>query len=149
MGSVARFAVVLLGLLMCGCGALDAGSDGDEGYLLRSEEEGASVGVMYVRYNPAGPTGDIAGYMYLTYPGERPAGAYADTSKITGSVDGPSIVVQIEGDPQVEYVGTVEGDTMELRRGLVEWTGEAATYEDFGNAMAEMEEAAREGNFVD
>lgn len=150
MGSVTRYMVVVVfALLMCGCGVLDTSSDDDEGYLLRSEEEGPSVGVMYGKYKVGGQPNTMTGYMHTAYPSENPEGAYFFTTRITGSVDGSRIFIQLENNPQAEYVGSVEGDTMELRRGLAEWTGEAATYGDFGEAAAEMEEAAKEGNFVD
>jgi hypothetical protein len=122
-------------------------TEGVEGYLLRSEEEGARVGVLFVRYKPTQPAGSITGYMYFVGPAENPEGAYLETERITGSVEGPRIVIQLESNPQAEYVGTVEDHTMELRNGLVQWTGEAATYEDLGEAAEEMERAAEEGNY--
>ncbi len=71
------------------------------------------------------------------------------TERITGAVDGPRILLQPGSDPQAEYVGTVEGDTMELENRLVPWEGQAATFEDFGEAAEEMAHASRKGGFQD
>jgi hypothetical protein len=146
-----RVAVILLVLtfLLCGCGLFSSGEEEDqfEGYLLRSEDDGPSVGVLYVRYKPGKQPDTLTGYIHFAYPAENPEGAFLSTERITGSVDGPRIFIQLETNPQAEYIGTVEGDKMELRNGLVEWTGEAATYQAFGEAAEEMERAAEEGSY--
>src|SRR5215207_10983345 len=141
--------MVFLVLLCVGCSLIGSGGDEDqfEGYLLRSEDDGPGVGTLYVRYKPDQQPDTIAGYIHFAYPAENPEGAFLSTERITGSVDGPRIFIQLESNPQAEYVGTVEDDTMELRNGLVEWTGEAATYQDFGEAAEEMERAAEVGNY--
>ena len=140
--------VGLLVFLLCGCAFAGSGEEG-EGYLLRSEEEGPSAGTLYLRYVSDEQAQTIAGYLYVAYPAEDPEGAFISTERITGSVDGPRVLVRLESNSQHEYVGTVEGDAMELRSGLVSFRGEAATFEDFGNATEEMAKASREWNFAD
>ena len=120
-----------------------------EGYLLRSEDGGPGVGTLYVTYTPGEQAGTITGYIHTAYPAENPEGAYLQTERVTGSVDGTRVFFQLEGNPQAEYVGTVDGDAMELRSELTSWEGEAATVGEFGEAAGEMAEASEEGNFAD
>jgi hypothetical protein len=142
--------VVLLVLLLSGCG-LVGGEEEDQfqGYVLRSKEEGPKVGTLFVRYKPTRSTGSVTGYIYFAYPAENPEGAFIQTERITGSVDGPRIFIQLESNSQAEYVGTVEEGKMELRQGLTEWTGGAATFQDFGEAAEDMAKASEKGNYAD
>lgn len=140
--------VGVLAVLLCSCGLLPP-EEGTEGYLLRSEEEGPGAGTLFVRYENGTQPGTLTGYMYFAYPAENPEGAYLETQRITGSVDGPRVLLQLEGNPQAEYVGTVEEGSMELQNGLASWEGEIATFEDFGEAAEEMTKASMEGDFTD
>lgn len=150
MGRAGGPAVVgVLVVLLYGCGLLGFPADDGEGYLLRSEEGGPGVGTLFVTYGPGEQAGTVAGYMHFAYPAENPEGSYLETQRVTGSVDGTRVLFQLEANPQAEYVGTVEGGTMELRSGLVSWEGEAATFGDFGEAAEEVAEASEEGNYAD
>ncbi len=139
----------LLVALACGCGPLTFTGQDPEGYLLRSEEGGAGVGTLYVTYEPGEQAGVVTGYMHTAYPAENPEGAYFETQRIEGSVDGTRILVWPEGNPQAEYVGTVEDGAMQLQNGLASWEGEAATFGDFGEAAEEVAEESEEGDFAD
>lgn len=141
--------VCALALVLSGCGMLSFSSGDDQGYLLRSEEGGPGAGALYVTYEPGGQTGTITGYLHFAYPAENPEGAYLETQRMEGSVDGANIQIRLEANSQAEYVGTVEGGAMELRNGLASWEGEAATFGDFGEAAEEMAKASEEGNFAD
>lgn len=135
-------AMMVLISLLCGCGL--AGSpteEAAEGYLLRSEDEG--VATLFVRYEPVDPGGSITGYMYSAYPAANPSGVYLETQRIMGSVDGDRVFIQLEQNPQSEYVGSVDGGTMELGSGTVSWEGETATLEDFGAAAEDLAEEAQ------
>jgi hypothetical protein len=141
--------VCAIALVLSGCGMLSFSSADDQGYLLRSEEGGAGVGTLYVTYEPGEQAGVVTGYMHTAYPAENPEGAYFETQRIEGSVDGTRILVWPEGNPQAEYVGTVEDGAMQLQNGLASWDGEAATFGDFGEAAEEVAEASEEGDFAD
>lgn len=141
--------VAVLVVLLYGCGLLGPSEGDGEGYLLRSEEEGPGVGTLFVTYGPGGQPGTVTGYMHFAYPAENPEGAYLETQRMEGSVDGANIQIRLEANSQAEYVGTVEGGAMELRNGLASWEGEAATFGDFGEAAEEMAKASEEGNFAD
>jgi hypothetical protein len=130
--------MVVLALLLCGCDLVGGSATGGNGGYLLEAEEGPSVGPMFVRYEPAEPAGNLEGYMYFAHPGSNPSGVYLQTERVTGSVDGDSVVFRLESNPDAEYVGTVEGDTMTLRNGLASWEGESATLEDFGAAAEEL-----------
>ncbi len=138
---------MIFGLFLHGCG--QAEEDQTSGYLLRSEQQGE--GIQFLRYmpDPDHPEDTITGYMYIALPAANPSGVYLETWRITGSMDDSRILVQLDQNPEAAYTGTVEGDTIELVRGLSTWEGEAATLEDFGEAAEELARESQEETVAD
>ncbi len=134
--------MAVLGFLLCGCDLVGSPTEeAAKGYLLQSEDD--RVATLFVRYEPVDPGGSITGYMYSAYPAANPSGVYLETQRIMGSVDGDRVFIQLEQNPQSEYVGSVDGGTMELGSGTVSWEGESATLEDFGTAAEDLAEEAQ------
>lgn len=141
----------MFAFLLCGCGVLDAGTEGGgDGYLLYEDvgDANAVEGIVYVEFVDKGD-GQIEGSMQWATPGEP--NVYLRTAPITGTVDGTNIAIEEElpaqgGAPDefiyVEYQGTLEGDTMSLTRAtqgvIIKYEGDEATLEDFGAAAEEL-----------
>ncbi len=100
------------------------------------------MATLFVRYESFDPGGSITGYMYFAYPASNPSGAYLETQRISGSVNGDRVFLQLEGT-QSEYMGSADRNTMELGSGTASLEGETATLEDFGAAAEDLAEEAQ------
>lgn len=142
MGSVRRYlVVVVLALLTCGCGVLDADEE-INGYLLY-EDSPRVEGVYFVHF--VENDGELMGWMHTAYPASNPGlpSVYLNTDEIDGTVDDENILIrQIAGASYTDYQGTIEGGQMRLtknvRSDLLTYEGEEATFEDFGTAAQEL-----------
>lgn len=160
MGRVARYlVVVVLAVLTCGCGVLDAGAEGGEveGYLLHREamRDGPSEGYTFVQFVPddsVGMEGQITGRMHTAFESPTESGmpsVQLDSYNITGTVNDTDVMIEQQVSepgnvvgPMATYSGTVEGDDMRLTTNvqgiLTAWEGEEATLEDFGAAAEDL-----------